>query len=50
MFKDGHTHKCPECGKEYKHYSQDDNKCKEPEASTCGVCCRVLDIKKDKKK
>ena len=35
--KDGHTHKCTECGVEYRHYSSD-TACKEPPETKCGVC------------
>lgn len=44
MSKDqGHNHKCSYCGKEYKHYSQNDEKCKKPLESICGVCQKDLE-------
>ena len=49
MKSDGHAHKCKECGIDYRHYTGNDEKCKEPDTTVCGVCCKILDIKKDKK-
>lgn len=37
MKQDSHSHKCKMCGTEYKHSTQD-NSCKEPHVTTCGVC------------